>query len=76
MSTDEIKIEEQNNQDSENMEKQIQEITELCKKFNESIIKMEQSQQEVTNFVVGMKHDESQIDSQVAKAISRLQEGQ
>ena len=48
MSSDEIKLEESDSQNSEVMEKQIQEITELCKKFSDSIIKIEQNQQEVT----------------------------
>ena len=50
MSTNESKIEEQNNQNSENMETKIQEITEICKKFKESIIKIEKGQQEVTEY--------------------------
>ena len=76
MSSDEIKLEESDNQNSEVMEKQIQEITELCKKFSDSITKIEQNQQEVTQFVGRMKTNEEQIDSQVAQAISGLKEGQ
>ena len=63
MSSDDIKLEESNNQNSEDMERQIQEITELCKKFSDSIIKIEQNQQEVTQFVGRMKTNEGQIDS-------------
>ena len=76
MSSDEIKLEESDNQNSEVMEKQIQEITELCKKFSDSIIKIEHDQQEVSQFVGRMKANEEQIDSQVAQAINGLKEGQ
>ena len=47
-----VKEEQKDIPKSENMEKQIEEITELCKKFNASLTTMEKNQKEVTQFVI------------------------